>query len=107
MESHESPQRGNDALLKELEGIRDVYQLDVKQFVAFMCERKLLVVDGFKQYARWLEEEHAGKRYSPSTINRKLAARAQSGSLRLQAQRVRGQPEAQIPGRGRAEVGEA
>jgi integrase len=66
--------RGQDALLKELEGIRDVYQLDVKQFVAFVRERKLQIVDGFKQYAQWLEEEHDGKRYSPSTINRKLAA---------------------------------
>jgi integrase/recombinase XerD len=63
-----------EALLAELESIRDVYQLDVKQFVAFLRERKLLVVDGFMQYARWLEEEHDGKRYSPATINRKIAA---------------------------------
>ena len=33
--------RGHEALLKELEGIRDVYQLDVRQFVAFIRARKL------------------------------------------------------------------
>jgi len=65
---------GHDALLKELEGIRDVYRLDVKQFVAFLREKKLLIVEGFRQYAKWLEQEHEGKRYSPATINRKLAA---------------------------------
>jgi site-specific recombinase XerD len=63
-----------EALLKELEGIRDVYRLDVKQFIGFVRERKLLIVDGFRKYAHWLEEEHEGKRYSPATINRKLAA---------------------------------
>jgi integrase len=67
-------QRGQDALLRELEGIRDVYQLDVKQFVAFVRERKLHIVDGFRQFAVWLEQEHDGKRYSPATINRKIAA---------------------------------
>ena len=65
---------GQDALLKELEGIRDVYRSDVKQFVAFLRERTLHIVDGFKQYAAWLETEHGGKRYSPATVNRKLAA---------------------------------
>jgi integrase len=63
-----------DALLAELEGIRDVYRLDVKQFIAFVRERKLLLVDGFKRYAKWIAEEHDGRRYSPATINRKLAA---------------------------------
>jgi integrase len=65
---------GQDALLRELEGIRDVYRSDVKQFVAFLRSHELHIVDGFRQYAAWLEEEHAGKRYSPSTVNRKLAA---------------------------------
>ena len=68
------PPNGHDALLDELEGIRDVYRLDVKQFVAFIREKKLLIVEGFRQYAAWLDKEHEGKRYSPSTINRKLAA---------------------------------
>lgn len=63
-----------EALLGELEGIRDVYRLDVKQFIGFVREKKLLIVDGFRRYAAWLEEEHDGKRYSPATINRKLAA---------------------------------
>jgi integrase len=70
----DSPQREQDALLRELEGIRDVYQQDVRQFVGFVRERGLHIVDGFRQYARWLETEHEGKRYSPSTINRKLSA---------------------------------
>lgn len=68
------PADGHDALLKELEGIRDVYRLDVRQFVAFLRERKVQIVEGFRQYARWLDEEHDGKRYSPATVNRKLAA---------------------------------
>ncbi len=68
------PPNGHDALLDELEGIRDVYRLDVKQFVAFIREKKLLIVEGFRQYAAWLDQEHEGKRYSPATINRKLAA---------------------------------
>lgn len=63
-----------EALLRELEGIRDIYRLDVRQFIGFVRERKLLIVDGFRKYARWLEGEHKGKRYSPATINRKLAA---------------------------------
>jgi integrase/recombinase XerD len=70
----DSTQRDQDALLRELESIRDVYQQDVKQFVGFVRERGLLIVDGFRQYAKWLEKEHDGKRYSPSTINRKLSA---------------------------------
>ena len=68
------PRKGHDALLNELESIRDVYRLDVKQFVGFVREKKLLIVEGFRQYAAWLEQEHDGRRYSPSTINRKLSA---------------------------------
>ena len=63
-----------EALLAELEGIRDVYRLDVKQFIGFVRERELLIVDGFRKYAKWLEEKHDGKRYSPATVNRKLTA---------------------------------
>jgi integrase/recombinase XerD len=63
-----------EALLRELEGIRDIYRLDIRQFIGFVRERKLLIVDGFRKYARWLEGEHEGRRYSPATINRKLAA---------------------------------
>lgn len=63
-----------DALLVELEGIRDVYRLDVGQFIAFLRSRKLPFVEGFRQYAQWLDGEHEGKRYSPATVNRKLSA---------------------------------
>ncbi len=63
-----------EALLAELEGIRDIYRLDVRQFIGFVRERKLLIVDGFRKYAKWLDQEHEGRRYSPATINRKLAA---------------------------------
>jgi integrase len=70
----DQPHNGQNALLEELEGIRDVYRLDVKQFVAFIREKKLRIVEGFRQYVAWLDPEHDGKRYSPSTINRKLAA---------------------------------
>lgn len=68
------PKAARDALLAELEGIRDIYRLDVKQFIGFVRERKLFIVEGFTQYAKWLDEEHEGKRYSPATVNRKIAA---------------------------------
>ncbi|HVO37530.1 MAG TPA: tyrosine-type recombinase/integrase [Spirochaetia bacterium] len=64
----------DEALLAELEGIRDIYRLDVKQFIGFIRERKLLIVDGLRKYAQWLDGVHDGKRYSAATINRKLAA---------------------------------
>lgn len=63
-----------DRLLKELDAIHDAYRLDVKQFIEFMKERELLLVEALKAYAAWLDEEHNGKRYSPATINRKIAA---------------------------------
>jgi len=74
MAGNRVPMSGQEALLKELEGIRDVYRLDVKQFISFVRDGKLLLVDGFTRYAKWLDEEHEGKRYSPATVNRKLAA---------------------------------
>jgi integrase len=63
-----------EALLAELEGIRDIYRLDVRQFIGFVREGKLLIVEGFRKYAKWLEEDHEGRHYSPATINRKLSA---------------------------------
>jgi integrase/recombinase XerD len=74
MEGKGASPHGQEKLLAELEGIRDVYQLDVRQFVSFIRERKLMIVDGFRKYAAWLDEEHDGRRYSPATVNRKLAA---------------------------------
>jgi integrase len=69
-----APNPAQDALLAELEGIRDIYRLDVKQFIGFIRHRKLPFVEGFTQFALWLDEEHDGKRYSPATVNRKIAA---------------------------------
>ena len=63
-----------EKLFKELDAIRDAYQLDVKQFIDFIKERKLLLVEALMEYAVWLDQEHNGKRYSPATINRKIAA---------------------------------
>jgi site-specific recombinase XerD len=63
-----------DRLLTELEAIRDVYRLDVKQFIGFVRENKLTIAESLTRYAKWLEEEHVGKRYSPATINRKISA---------------------------------
>jgi integrase len=68
------PEPAQSALLAELEGIRDIYRLDVKQFIGFVREKKLPIVEGFKQYAKWLEGELEAKRYSPATNNRKIAA---------------------------------
>lgn len=69
-----SQRSGQERLLAELEAIRDTYRLDVRQFIEFVRGGKLHIVDGFKRYAKWLDEEHDGKHYSPATINRKLAA---------------------------------
>jgi len=66
--------RGHEVLLAELEGIRDRYRLDVKQFIQFVTMRRLFIVDGLEQYAKWLDEGSNGKKYSPATINRKIAA---------------------------------
>ena len=63
-----------EALLKELEEIHDSYKLDVKQFIAFLKERRLALPEALKQYAVWLDQERDGKRYSPATINRKITA---------------------------------
>jgi len=69
-----APKSRQEALLAELEGIRDVYRHDVRQFIGFVRESKLSLVVGFTRFASWLDDEHDGKRYSPSTINRKIAA---------------------------------
>jgi len=74
MDDTHDQMEGQEALLAELEGIRDIYRLDVKQFIEFVRQRKLFFVEGFKRYAQWLDEEHDGKRYSPATVNRKIAA---------------------------------
>ena len=67
-------EQSHDRLLAELEGIRDRYRLDVKQFIEFVTNRRLFIVDGLEQYARWLDDGGGGKKYSPATINRKIAA---------------------------------
>src|SRR5271157_1898218 len=74
MDDTHDQMEGQEALLAELEGIRDIYRLDVKQFIEFVRQRKLFFVEGFKRYAEWLDEEHEGRRYSPATVNRKIAA---------------------------------
>jgi site-specific recombinase XerD len=66
--------RDGNGLLVELEGIRDRYRHDVRQFIGFVRERKLSIVEGLNLYTQWLDEEHKGKKYSPATINRKIAA---------------------------------
>ncbi len=66
--------RDHERLLAELEGIRDRYRLDVKQFIEFVKNRKFFIVDGLEQYAKWLDDGGNGRRYSPATINRKIAA---------------------------------
>ena len=66
--------RSQEGLLAELEGIRDRYRLDVKQFIEFVRSRRLFIVDGLEQYAKWLDDGGSGRRYSPATFNRKIAA---------------------------------
>ena len=66
--------RDQGRLLAELEGIRDRYRLDVKQFIEFVKSRKFFIVDGLEQYAKWLDDGGNGRKYSPATINRKIAA---------------------------------
>jgi len=67
-------ERAHDGLLAELEGIRDRYRLDVKQFIEFVKGRKFFIMDALEPYARWLDDGGNGRRYSPATINRKIAA---------------------------------
>jgi integrase/recombinase XerD len=66
--------RNQERLLAELEGIRDRYRLDVKQFIEFVKSRNFFIVDGLEQYAKWLDGGGNGRSYSPATINRKIAA---------------------------------
>ena len=74
MKEKGTPRSRQEALLAELEGIRDTYRHDVRQFIGFVRDGKLAIAEGFARYAQWLDEEHDGKRYSPATINRKIAA---------------------------------
>ena len=64
----------NEALLKELGAVSDSYKVDVRQFLDFMKDRKLHPAASLKEFADWLEADHDGKRYSPATVNRKIAA---------------------------------
>ena len=63
-----------EKLFEELSAIHDAYKIDVDQFIGFLRERRLRLVEGIKPYVEWLDQEHAGKLYSPATINRKIAA---------------------------------
>jgi len=74
MAGKQRPGRGHDGLFAELEGIRDRYRLDVKQFIGFVKSRRLFIVDGLAQYAKWLDDGGSGRRYSPATFNRKISA---------------------------------
>ncbi|HVP19123.1 MAG TPA: tyrosine-type recombinase/integrase [Spirochaetia bacterium] len=74
MAGKQRPGRGYDRLFAELEGIRDRYRLDVKQFIGFVKSRRLFIVDGLAQYAKWLDDGGSGKSYSPATFNRKISA---------------------------------
>jgi site-specific recombinase XerD len=74
MSAKREPKNGYQKLLEELEGIRDTYRSDVRQFIRFIRERKLFIVEGLDRYVKWLDTEHDEKRYSPATINRKIAA---------------------------------
>ena len=89
-----------EALLEELEGIRDVYRLDVKQFIGFVREKKLLIVDGFRRYAAWLEEEHDGRRYSPADHQQEACRGQEPRPLRVQTQRFRRGPAEEVPAGG-------
>ena len=66
--------KNREKLFEELSEIHDAYKLDVKQFINFMEQQRLRLVEGLKEYGSWLDQEHEGKQYSPATINRKIAA---------------------------------
>lgn len=74
MAKEQAQSRDREKLLAELEGIRDRYRLDVKQFIEFVKTRNFFIVDGLEQYVKWLDDAGNGKKYSPATINRKIAA---------------------------------
>jgi integrase/recombinase XerC len=74
MAKEQALSRDREKLFAELEGIRDRYRHDVKQFIEFVKSRKFFIVDGLEQYVKWLDDGGNGRKYSPSTINRKIAA---------------------------------
>jgi integrase/recombinase XerD len=67
-------ERAHDGLLAELENIRDRYRLDVKQFIEFVKSGKFFIMDALEPYSKWLDDGGNGRKYSPATINRKIAA---------------------------------
>jgi len=77
--------RSQEGLLAELEGIRDRYRLDVKQFIEFVRSRRLFIVDGLEQYAKWLDDGAAAggilRRLSTGrSPRRKIASATPSGT---------------------------
>ncbi|HUX21561.1 MAG TPA: site-specific integrase [Spirochaetia bacterium] len=67
MTDREIPLRGHEAT-------RETYRRDVKEFIGFMKERRLLLLKALREYSVWLDKEHEGGHYAAGTINRKIAA---------------------------------
>ena len=70
-----APKTAREVLLAELEGIRDIYRLDVKQFIGFVRERKLFFVEGFRDSTRngWMrstKESATRRRRSTGKLRR-------------------------------------
>ena len=53
---------------------RDAYRIDVNEFFGFLTERRSRMATALREYATWLAQEHDGKRYTPSEIDRKFKA---------------------------------
>ena len=61
------------SLFKLLLAPTDSYSEDAEAFVGFLKKNKITDLGvGLKEYAKWLDREHDGKRYSASTYNKRL-----------------------------------
>ena len=80
--------RDQGRLLAELEGIRDRYRLDVKQFIEFVKSRKFFIVDGLEQYAKWLDDGGNGRKVLSCDYQQKDRRREKPNSLCIPSQRV-------------------
>ncbi len=53
---------------------RDTYRIDVDEFIEFLNVHRSRMAKALCEYASWLGEEHDGKCYTPSAIDRKIEA---------------------------------
>lgn len=63
---------GDEKLYKIMLGIKDGYSEDAKLFVAFLKSAGGLKLGSLQAYAKYLDQERDGKRYSANTFNKRI-----------------------------------